>query len=103
MGCTRGWWLAAIDDRIKAIVGVACFTRYTELIAHGNLRDGIYYFVPGVSKHFDMGAARLGRLGRHLELSGDRDGGAPTDGIITFEKSSFRSIDSTASPTISAA
>ena len=28
MGCTRSWWLAAIDDRVKAIVGVACFTRY---------------------------------------------------------------------------
>ena len=48
MGCTRAWWLAAIDDRVKAVVGVACFTRYTELIAHGNLRKhGIYYFVPG--------------------------------------------------------
>ena len=34
----RAWWLAAIDDRVQAIVGVACFTRYTELIAHGNLR-----------------------------------------------------------------
>src|SRR5262249_55370415 len=38
MGCTRSWWLAAIDDRVQAIVGVACFTRYTELLAHGNLR-----------------------------------------------------------------
>src|SRR5262245_29508506 len=26
MGSTRAWWLAAIDDRIKAVVGVACFT-----------------------------------------------------------------------------
>src|SRR5262249_43372798 len=57
MGCTRSWWLAAIDDRVKAIVGVACFTRYTELIAHGNLRaHGIYYFVPGLLKHFDTEA-----------------------------------------------
>jgi Abhydrolase family len=88
MGCTRSWWLAAIDDRIKAIVGVACFTRYTELIAHGNLRKhGIYYFVPGVFKHFDMEALHALIAPRpHLELSGDQDGGAPTDGIITFEK-----------------
>ena len=88
MGCTRSWWLAAIDDRIKAIVGVACFTRYTELIAHGNLRrHGIYYFVPGVFKHFDMEALHALIAPRpHLELSGDQDGGAPTDGIITFEK-----------------
>ncbi|MCK4967083.1 dienelactone hydrolase family protein, partial [bacterium] len=32
MGSTRAWWLAAVDDRIKAVVGVACFTRYKELI-----------------------------------------------------------------------
>jgi dienelactone hydrolase len=88
MGCTRSWWLAAIDDRIKAVVGVACFTRYTELIAHGNLRKhGIYYFVPGVFKHFDMEALHALIAPRpHLELSGDQDGGAPTDGIITLEK-----------------
>jgi dienelactone hydrolase len=88
MGCTRSWWLAAIDDRIKAVVGVACFTRYTELIAHGNLRKhGIYYFVPGVFRHFDMEALHALIAPRpHLELSGDQDGGAPTDGIVTFEK-----------------
>jgi dienelactone hydrolase len=88
MGCTRSWWLAAIDDRIKAIVGVACFTRYTELIAHGNLRmHGIYYFVPGVLAHFDVEAVYALVAPRPmLMLSGDQDGGAPTDGVITLEK-----------------
>jgi hypothetical protein len=88
MGCTRSWWLAAIDDRIKAIVGVACFTRYTELIAHGNLRKhGIYYFVPGVFKHFDMEALHAIIAPRpHLELSGDQDPGAPIDGVETLER-----------------
>jgi dienelactone hydrolase len=88
MGCTRSWWLAAIDDRIKAVVGVACFTRYTELIAHGNLRKhGIYYFVPGVFKHFDTEAINALIAPRpHLELSGDQDGGAPTDGVMMLEK-----------------
>lgn len=88
MGCTRSWWLAAIDDRIQAVVGVACFTRYTELIAHGNLRKhGIYYFVPGVFAHFDTEAIHALIAPRpHLELSGDQDGGAPTDGVITLEK-----------------
>jgi dienelactone hydrolase len=88
MGCTRSWWLAAIDDRIQAIVGVACFTRYTELIAHGNLRyHGIYYFVPGVFAHFDTEAIHALVAPRpHLELSGDQDGGAPADGVITLEK-----------------
>jgi hypothetical protein len=88
MGCTRSWWLAAIDDRIQAVVGVACFTRYTELIAHGNLRQhGIYYFVPGVLAHFDTEAIHALIAPRpHLELSGDQDGGAPTDGVIMLEK-----------------
>jgi dienelactone hydrolase len=88
MGCTRSWWLAAIDDRIQAVVGVACFTRYTELIAHGNLRyHGIYYFVPGVFAHFDTEAINALIAPRPmLQLSGDQDGGAPTDGIVTLEK-----------------
>jgi hypothetical protein len=88
MGCTRSWWLGAIDDRIQAVVGVACFTRYTELIALGNLRyHGIYYFVPGVFSHFDTEAIHSLIAPRpHLELSGDQDGGAPTEGILTLEK-----------------
>jgi dienelactone hydrolase len=88
MGCTRSWWLAAIDERVKAVVGVACFTRYTELLAHGNLRrHGIYYFVPGVLQHFDTEAIHALIAPRpHLELSGDQDGGAPTDGIVALEK-----------------
>lgn len=88
MGCTRAWWVSALDDRVKAQVGVACFTRYTELIAHGNLRrHGIYYFVPGVFKHFDTEAIfALSAPKPNLQLSGDEDGGAPTDGVITLEK-----------------
>jgi dienelactone hydrolase len=83
MGCTRSWWLGAIDDRIQAVIGIACFTRYTELIALGNLRyHGIYYFVPGVFAHFDTEAIHSLIAPR----SGDQDGGAPTEGIHTLEK-----------------
>ncbi len=106
MGCTTSWWLAAVDERIQSVVGVACFTRYTELLAHGNLRShGIYYFVPGVFAHFDTEAIHALIAPRpHLELSGDQDAGAPLDGVIQLEKklgqvyrlydrgSSFRSI-----------
>ena len=86
MGCTRAWWTAAIDDRIKAIVGVACFTRYTELLAHGS-SHGIYYFVPGVMKHFDTEAIYALVAPRPmLQLSGDQDRNAPPDGIEVLER-----------------
>lgn len=88
MGCTTSWWLAAVDERIQSVAGVACFTRYTELIAHGNLRShGIYYFVPGVFSHFDTEAIHALIAPRpHLELSGDQDAGAPLDGVVMLEK-----------------
>lgn len=88
MGCTTSWWVAAVDERIQSTVGVACFTRYTELFAHGNLRShGIYYFVPGVWSHFDTEAIHALIAPRaHLELSGDEDQGAPVDGVVTLEK-----------------
>ena len=54
MGSTRSWWLAAVDDRIACVVGVACLTRYENLIKHGQLKQhGVYYFVNGLLKHFD--------------------------------------------------
>jgi dienelactone hydrolase len=86
MGCTRAWWLAAIDDRPKAIVGVACFTRYTELLAHSS-SHGIYYFVPGILKHWDTEAIYACVAPRPmLMLSGDQDRNAPPDGIEVLEK-----------------
>ena len=49
MGSTRTWWIAALDDRIKAAVSVSCLTRYQDLIHTGWVNGhGIYYFVPGM-------------------------------------------------------
>jgi dienelactone hydrolase len=86
MGCTRAWWLAAIDDRVHSIVGVACFTRYTELLAHRS-SHGIYYFVPGLLKHFDTEAIYALVAPRPmLMLSGDQDYNAPPDGVEVLER-----------------
>lgn len=86
MGCTRAWWVSALDDRVKVIVGVACFTRYTELLAHGS-SHGIYYFVPGILKHFDSEAILALTAPRPmLQLSGDQDHNAPPDGVEVLEK-----------------
>ncbi len=88
MGSTRAWWLAAIDERVQAVVGVACFTRYKELIEQRYLRaHGIYYFVPGMLKHFDTEAV-MGLIAPRpfLVLTGDSDAGSPLSGIKVLEK-----------------
>jgi dienelactone hydrolase len=88
MGSTRAWWLAAIDDRIQAIVGVACFTRYEDLIAIRALSaHGIYYFVPGILRHFDSeGVMALVAPRPFLTLTGDRDAGSPPEGMKKLEQ-----------------
>ena len=87
MGSTRAWWLAAIDDGI-AVVGVACFTRYEDLIAIRALRaHGIFYFVPGILKHFDTeGVMALIAPRPFLVLTGDRDAGSPPEGMKKLEE-----------------
>jgi lysophospholipase L1-like esterase/dienelactone hydrolase len=88
MGSTRAWWLAAVDDRIAAVVGVACLTRYQNLIAHGQLRQhGVYYFVNGLLRHFDTeGVIALIAPRPFLALTGDLDAGSPADGIRVIEE-----------------
>ena len=84
----RSWWLAAVDDRIAAAVGVACLTRYQNLIAHGQLRaHGVYYFSFGLLKHFDTEAVLALIAPRpFLALTGDLDAGSPADGIRVLEE-----------------
>jgi len=87
MGSTRSWWLAAVDDRIAAVVGVACLTRYENLLKHGQLRQhGTYYFVNGLLKHFDSEAVvSLIAPRPTLFLTGELDAGSPADGIQVIE------------------
>jgi dienelactone hydrolase len=87
MGSTRSWWLAAVDERVAATVGVACLTRYENLILHGNLRaHGLYYFTYGLLKHFDTeGVLALMAPRPFLALTGDLDYGSPVDGIRVLE------------------
>ena len=87
MGSTRSWWLAAVDDRIATAVGVACLTRYQNLIAHGQLRQhGVYYFTFGLLKHCDTeGVIALIAPRPFLALTGELDAGSPADGIRVIE------------------
>lgn len=87
MGATRAWWLMALDERLRAGVAIACLTRYRELIAAGALNQhGIYYYVPGMLKHFDTEAVLACIAPRPiLFLNGDRDPGSPVEGIRALE------------------
>jgi dienelactone hydrolase len=88
MGSTGAWWLGALDERVKTVVGVACFMRYRELVAFGQLRaHALYFFVPGILKHFDTEAV-LGLLAPRpfLALTGDSDPTSPPAGIHLLEE-----------------
>ncbi|MFH1718928.1 MAG: alpha/beta hydrolase family protein [Planctomycetota bacterium] len=96
MGSTRTWWAAALDERIKAAVSVACLTRYQNLIARGRLREhGIYYYVPNMLKEKIDTESVVALIAPrpHLTLTGGKDGGSPTDGvriINSFQESLYR-------------
>ena len=83
MGSTRTWWHMALDERIATGVAVACLTRYQELIAARGLHQhGIYFFVPGLLRHFDIEAVVALCAPRPLLcLNGDQDAGSPPEGI----------------------
>ena len=87
MGSTRGWWLAAVDDRIACVVGVACLTRYQNLLKHGQLRAARHVLLR--ERHPE--ALRYGRGDRArcaaaaLFLTGELDAGSPADGIKVIE------------------
>jgi dienelactone hydrolase len=88
MGSTRSWWLAAVDERIAAAAGVACLTRYQNLIAHGQLRQhGVYYYAHGLLRHFDSeGVIALIAPRPFLAVTGELDAGSPADGIKVIEE-----------------
>lgn len=83
MGSTRSWWIMALDDRPRAAVCVGCMTRYEELIRAGMLKaHGIYYYVPGMLKHFDTEAViALAAPRPMIFMTGDQDGGSPVEGV----------------------
>jgi dienelactone hydrolase len=88
MGSTMAWWLAALDERVSAAACVACLTRYGDLLAHRALaRHGIYYFVPGMLRHFDTEAVVSLIAPRPLlTLTGDRDPGSPVSGVRAIHR-----------------
>jgi hypothetical protein len=83
MGSTKAWWLAALDERVRLCVDLCCLTDYEELIKARHLRGhGLYYYVPGLLKHFrsaDVNALIAPRP--RVSLNGRRDALTPPAGV----------------------
>lgn len=57
MGATHAFWLAALDDRVRAIAHLCCFADLDWLARHGaHDLHGIYMMVPGLLTELSTGA-----------------------------------------------
>src|SRR5664279_4666474 len=72
MGSTMSWWVAALDERVRACVDLCCLTDYQALIETQGLDEhGIYYYVPRLLQHFSAAAINALIAPRpHLSLAG---------------------------------
>jgi hypothetical protein len=88
MGSTMAWWLAALDERIKVCVDICCLTDFQALIEANNLRGhGVYYFVPGLLKHFTTSQINALIAPRaHLGLAGNKDPLTPPAGLDRIDR-----------------
>ncbi len=88
MGSTMAWWLAALDTRIKVCVDICCLTDFEAILETQNLdQHGIYYYVPGLLKHFDTSKINgLIAPRAHLALAGNYDRLTPVKGLIKIDK-----------------
>jgi len=88
MGSTMAQWVAALDERVRVTVDICCLTDWhTLLAARGLAGHGIYYFVPGLLRHFSASALNALVAPRaHLALAGVRDPLTPAAGLDTIER-----------------
>lgn len=88
MGSTMAWWVAALDERIKVCVDICCLTDFDALVADGGLdRHGVYYYVPGLRKHFTTSQINALIAPRaHLALAGLQDKLTPVAGLDRIER-----------------
>jgi hypothetical protein len=88
MGSSMAQWLGALDERVKATVDICCLTEYHTLLAEKGLKGhGIYYYVPGLLKHFtasDINALIAPRA--HLGLAGTKDALTPLAGLDIIDR-----------------
>lgn len=87
MGSTMAWWTAALDERIKVCIDLCCLTDFDALVETRGLDGhGVYYYVPGLLKHFTT--ARINKLicpRPHLSLAGNYDALTPPNGLTRID------------------
>jgi dienelactone hydrolase len=83
MGSTMAWWTAALDERLRACVDICCLTDFQALLdARGLDLHGLYYYVPGLLKHFTTAQINALIAPRpHLSLAGEQDPLTPPAGL----------------------
>ena len=88
MGSTMAWWTAALDPRLKVTVDLCCLTDFHALIdSRGLDGHGIYYYVPGLLKHFTTAQINALIAPRpHLSLAGNYDRLTPPTGLDRIDR-----------------
>lgn len=83
MGSTMSIWLGALDPRLKVIIDLCCLTDFDALIETRQLdAHGLYYYVPGLLRHFSMGDINALISPRpHLSVAGNHDPLTPPTGL----------------------
>lgn len=84
LGGSRSTWLAALDEKVKAVAPISQMTRYADFAAQGEYRrHAIYYYVPGMlASGLDMEHIVACTAPRsQLILTGDSDPLSPLSGI----------------------
>lgn len=97
MGSTLAWWLAALDERIQVCVDFCCLTDFDELERIRNLEGhGLYYYVPGLRKHFTAGQINALIAPRpHLGMAGIYDRLTPPAGLDRIDREVRDAYDAT--------
>jgi len=95
MGSNMSIWVTALDSRIKPCADLCCLTDFDELERIGNLNGhSIYYYVPGLQKHFSMADINALIAPRpHLSTAGVYDDLTPLHGLTKIEKALCKIYD----------
>lgn len=88
MGSTLAWWLFALEERIKACADLCCITDIDTLAERGGFDlHGLYYYVPGLRRHFSTSdILALGAPRPHLSCVGLLDPLTPAEGVDRIEE-----------------